>query len=69
MIIYSYIQKLDGKIPSFNPNAPKGENTHSHWKTDKKDDLLNLSDAKVATFEQIDDYAESIGLIAWRNNH
>ena len=69
MIIYSHIQKLDGKIPSFNPSAPKGESTRSHWKTDEKEDLFNLSDAKVATFEQIDDYAESIGLTAWRNNH
>ena len=69
MILHSYIQKLDGKIPSFNPSAPKGKSTSSHWKTDENENLFKLSDAKSATFEQIDDYAEALGLSAWINNH
>ena len=69
MTLHSYIQKIDGKIYSFNPSAPEGKSTISYWKTEEDDDLLKFSDAKVATFEQIDDYATLIGLTAWRNNH
>ena len=31
--------------------------------------IYSSLDAKSATFEQIDDYAEALGLSAWINNH
>lgn len=65
--LHSYIQKTEGKIPSFNIQCPEGCSTSSYWRTDGG--KIEPSKSVTASFEQVDDRAEELGLDAWNNQH
>jgi hypothetical protein len=65
--LHSYIQEIDGKIPSFNIHCPDGCSTSSYWREDGG--KIELSKSVTASFEQVDEHAEKLGLDAWINQH
>jgi len=68
MTLHTYEKINTGQsMPNFFKETPFGRSTSIYWNPDGGE--IELSKSRNATFDEIDDFAESQGLTAWGNYH